>query len=460
MTSTVKNTFINIEEETATPSKRGGRRTKTEPGAFANCLMPEESDDDEEEESVQPTLEYAKTFDPFDIPALQAGAKGSPHQRQVMVTAAEEDCVEQKTSVRNTFVELKEPTLEERSLRRTKTAPPKKVGFLGCGLDEDAEDDDDDSDDVEVDSDGPRPGLVHHSTYDNFEAQTPLANGTLQTLACLGPQRQVSACPGTQRQISISSQIGLTGSPQSVNYRQSLQQPALQQPVVVQMNIPAGLPVGTSHSVNLPAGLPPGTTLILVPTAMGSVAGPTSAGTDQSAAAPKQATPSSPPSSKPSSKPTSPAGSPKTQTIRKFEGKDGALRIKYVVDARKLKANDKAIISPPFEISAANPGQYRVVINPSPIKARGGPTFKNSSGMGNVQLKCENPAEGGNISFMIAINDGRPNTSKSEPARGPIEHSFADGAVCGLRKTQEEWDFNRVVDHSTKTFSVFIDIAR
>jgi len=161
---------------------------------------------------------------------------------------------------------------------------------------------------------------------------------------------------------------------------------------------------------------------------------------------------------------TSSSGSPTVgqplapQSVAKTLCLDGALRVMYVVDARKLKANDKVIISPSFELSDAHPGQYRIIVNPSPIKARGGPTFKNTGGLGNVQIKCEDRSEG-KITFNVFISDGRPNSHRREPSRGPVEHDFADGSVCGLAKRVEEWDFNKVVDAHSRTFAVCLDIV-
>jgi hypothetical protein len=143
------------------------------------------------------------------------------------------------------------------------------------------------------------------------------------------------------------------------------------------------------------------------------------------------------------------------QTIAQEVGRDGRLRIKWTVDSRKLKANDKAVISPSFEIHSIA-GTFRMIINPSTTKFRGGTTFKNSNGRGNVQLKCETDSAS-SIRFRISIGDGRPG-GKHVPSRGDVQHNFAHGGVCGLPKHQEEWDFNRVVDEASKTFVVCVEI--
>eukprot|EP00932_Pfiesteria_piscicida_P017515 SRR837773.4392.p1 GENE.SRR837773.4392~~SRR837773.4392.p1 ORF type:complete len:266 (-),score=100.96 SRR837773.4392:125-856(-) len=240
---------------------------------------------------------------------------------------------------------------------------------------------------------------------------------------------------------------------------------------VFQIPIPAGMPAGMTQTVQLPLGLPPGSTIVVtaqqqLPPATGG-SSPTrtmvtmhmpvgACGSSAAGAPPGVLTPAS---AAAMGVTMDAGGHILPQNVLRSTTKSGALRIHYVVDARKLKANDKAVISPPFEISPANPGHYRIIVNPSFVKARGGATFKNSGGMGNVQLKCEDRSEG-NITFTISIGDGRPGSMRTELARGPIEHSFADSSVCGLPKAQEEWDFNKVVDAASKTFSVFLDIAQ
>lgn len=151
----------------------------------------------------------------------------------------------------------------------------------------------------------------------------------------------------------------------------------------------------------------------------------------------------------------SPTG-PRPQTITKELDQNGLLQVKYIVDARKLKANDKAVISPPFEIPEKHDGTFRIILNPTALKVRGGATFKNSSGKGNVQLKCEAHSES-SIRFQIGIGDGL-NGRRREASRGPVEHNLAHGGVCGLPKGQEEWDFNKVVDEQSKTFAVVLGI--
>eukprot|EP00927_Polykrikos_kofoidii_P044132 TRINITY_DN38186_c0_g1_i1.p1 TRINITY_DN38186_c0_g1~~TRINITY_DN38186_c0_g1_i1.p1 ORF type:complete len:394 (+),score=64.66 TRINITY_DN38186_c0_g1_i1:65-1183(+) len=142
------------------------------------------------------------------------------------------------------------------------------------------------------------------------------------------------------------------------------------------------------------------------------------------------------------------------QTVTQELAADGSLLAKWTVDARKLRANEKAAISPPFEISTVKFGTFRLILNPAPTRFRGGPTFKNSCGRGSVQLKCETDANS-EFSFRIFIGDGR---GRYELPRGPVRHNFAVCIVGGLPKHLQEWDFNKAVDLPTRTFVVCLEV--
>jgi hypothetical protein len=89
------------------------------------------------------------------------------------------------------------------------------------------------------------------------------------------------------------------------------------------------------------------------------------------------------------------------------------------------------------------------------LECRGGPSFKKAKGFGSVQLKCEaEPSEGhGNLKFRLSIGSG----PKAEPSR-ENEHDFSGSAVCGLKKGQEEWDFNEAVEEDSQTFQVELEV--
>lgn len=141
------------------------------------------------------------------------------------------------------------------------------------------------------------------------------------------------------------------------------------------------------------------------------------------------------------------------QTISVALEADGVSRVRWTVDARKLKGNDKTIVSPPFEIPSKASGTFKMMINPTSTKLKGGATFRNSIGKGSVQLKCDTVSEN-----ILVIRFSIGGMGREEPPRGPLEHNFALNGVCGLPKEFSEWDFTKVVDESSKTFVVCLEI--
>ena len=98
------------------------------------------------------------------------------------------------------------------------------------------------------------------------------------------------------------------------------------------------------------------------------------------------------------------------------------------------------------------------------MRARGGTSFRKSRGKGMVQLKCEGEVQdnlaGDTLAFRIAIGSGQVGIPRWEAARGPVAHQLMQGAVCGLPKGQEVWDFQSVVDQESQTFVVRLEVLR
>jgi hypothetical protein len=140
-------------------------------------------------------------------------------------------------------------------------------------------------------------------------------------------------------------------------------------------------------------------------------------------------------------------------------------KVIWTVDGRKLNSNDKQAVSPPFELrfSDVHPlVTFKMIIYPREREGdgKGGASFKRSYGMGMIQLKCEGDLSNAHaaVAFQMAIGNANTDASALRPLN-PITHNFAQSAVCGLpRASNDTWDFNTVVDHSSKTFTVHLDI--
>jgi len=86
----------------------------------------------------------------------------------------------------------------------------------------------------------------------------------------------------------------------------------------------------------------------------------------------------------------------------------------------------------------------------------GGSSFHKSQGKGVVKLKCESSElELPQVRFAISTGIGK----RLKKLRGPVQHDFADCAVAGLPKEEQEWDFHSVIDYVSKTFLVNLEIA-
>eukprot|EP00445_Apocalathium_hangoei_P036110 CAMPEP_0203939324 /NCGR_PEP_ID=MMETSP0359-20131031/76141_1 /ASSEMBLY_ACC=CAM_ASM_000338 /TAXON_ID=268821 /ORGANISM="Scrippsiella Hangoei, Strain SHTV-5" /LENGTH=474 /DNA_ID=CAMNT_0050869631 /DNA_START=53 /DNA_END=1477 /DNA_ORIENTATION=- len=220
-----------------------------------------------------------------------------------------------------------------------------------------------------------------------------------------------------------------------------------------------GMPAAGMQAGGMPAGMPGGAVAMVPANYMGNPAQGFMQGT---APIPGQMLPSptGPLSGRPGgfigSQPPSPSrqsGQAQPQTVTSSLEADGIYRVRWTVDARKLKGNDKTVVSPSFEIPSKASGTFKMMINPTPTKMKGGATFRNSSGRGSVQLKCDTASES-RLAIRFTIGD----RGYEEQPRGPLEHNFALNGVCGLPKDMAEWDFTAVVDEVSKTFVVCLEL--
>lgn len=155
---------------------------------------------------------------------------------------------------------------------------------------------------------------------------------------------------------------------------------------------------------------------------------------------------------------------PQPQTLTRAIGANTREQhVFWTVDARKLKGNDKQAVSPPFELCfghqrEGNGATFKIMLYPKLANdSRGSSTFKRCNGRGFILLKCEADVTDYivPITFRIAIGVG----NRRQPARGPVTHDFSKSAVGGLRRFQEEWCFNDVVDLDSMTFVVCLEIV-
>lgn len=171
-----------------------------------------------------------------------------------------------------------------------------------------------------------------------------------------------------------------------------------------------------------------------------------------------------PPQTPTAEQPTEPPGErPERAAVlqRAFSVTSSTYRIRWTVDARKLKTMDREAFSPIFELSFAGPVEFRLRLKPKSVHdQKGGASFKRSQGKGAVEFRClsdvaalMNPV----VTFRIGVGSGT-DPRRQQRTRGPVQHDFRTRPICGLLDGKDEWDFNRAVDKSTMTFVVVLEV--
>mmetsp|Transcript_98930 Transcript_98930/g.175267 ORF Transcript_98930/g.175267 Transcript_98930/m.175267 type:complete len:467 (+) Transcript_98930:45-1445(+) len=155
--------------------------------------------------------------------------------------------------------------------------------------------------------------------------------------------------------------------------------------------------------------------------------------------------------------------SPQAQMLKCKTSRNGMHRVCWVVDARKLRANDKQAVSPPFELHLGHgerkqAATFKMMIYPkcSGDAAQGAGCFKKAQGFGVIQVKCEAELseEFAQVTYRMSIGSG----SKAQTPRAGT-HNFAHNAVCGLPKGKDLWNFNSVVHNGPMIFLVVLEMG-
>lgn len=144
-----------------------------------------------------------------------------------------------------------------------------------------------------------------------------------------------------------------------------------------------------------------------------------------------------------------------------FNANDVCSKARWTVDARRLRGNDKQVVSPSFEMCFGDglpKAVFKLMLYPIVVSScKGGASFKMARSWGYVQLKCESelPRADADLSVAISVGDG----ARSQPWRGPVVHNFSSNAVCGPSRPEDQWDFGAAVDEASMTFAVRVEVA-
>jgi len=147
-----------------------------------------------------------------------------------------------------------------------------------------------------------------------------------------------------------------------------------------------------------------------------------------------------------------------THLRRETNAITGCQQISWCVDARRLKGNVKQVVSPSFEIcidSNNTNAPFKMILHPRHVsRCKGGATFEQARGRGCVHLKCE-----GNLSAEVGFRISIGSSNEKKYTRGPVFHRFADRAVAGLPRGNDDWDLFNMIDRETETFIITLEFT-
>jgi len=157
---------------------------------------------------------------------------------------------------------------------------------------------------------------------------------------------------------------------------------------------------------------------------------------------------------------TAPTPRPKAMTWTQCED-SCCFNVCWVMDACKARGKDKQAVSPPLELPLAPEGRnvkFRLMVYPKPIARESQPNFKSSRCKGFIQIKCESDRNCQTVPVRFTLAVGSKHNSQG--CRGPVDHDFAINSICGLPKQQDEWDFFSATDLRSMTVPVFLALTR
>eukprot|EP00929_Paragymnodinium_shiwhaense_P109088 TRINITY_DN75463_c0_g1_i1.p1 TRINITY_DN75463_c0_g1~~TRINITY_DN75463_c0_g1_i1.p1 ORF type:complete len:357 (+),score=94.52 TRINITY_DN75463_c0_g1_i1:117-1187(+) len=129
----------------------------------------------------------------------------------------------------------------------------------------------------------------------------------------------------------------------------------------------------------------------------------------------------------------------------------------WTIDAKKLRGNDRSVVSRPFELSMDGANvPFKIMLYAKAFSGdmggRGGQSFKVARGQGSLQLKCEQDlgkARKGRVALRFSV--GKGTSSASERI---MHHDFSQSASC----SSQDWDFSKAVEAKSQTFVVSVKI--
>jgi len=139
----------------------------------------------------------------------------------------------------------------------------------------------------------------------------------------------------------------------------------------------------------------------------------------------------------------------------------GCFHICWIVNAHKVRGNEKQAMSPNFVLPLGPGGEcmrLRLVVYPKTSNSRATVNFKNSKEMGYIQIKCDlaRSCPRAPVRFKFAVGAKH----HAQGIRGPVGHDFAKDSICGLPRHNDCWDLKAATELRSMTFPIFVGLAR
>ena len=142
-----------------------------------------------------------------------------------------------------------------------------------------------------------------------------------------------------------------------------------------------------------------------------------------------------------------------------FSIDSSVFRVHWTLHGKTLSDKTKQAVSPAFLLSFGKDFEnvaFKLMLNIYSKQSAKKKTFKETEGKGRVQLKCE--AELASNALPVRFKIGAGIGEYAEPSRNEVQHNFSQSAVAALPLEQDEFDFKKVLDPTTNTFTIRLEI--
>jgi len=392
---------------------------------------------------LEETLESAKVqaSGGYSGAVAPVPAASSASSSTAAALAAVMEKPKQSVFVKNTFLDLDDNTTERQTVLRRASTCPVEAEVIEVEVDDEDESEDDEPSSGAADviaTPSPMAGLYKTVTCDGYEPDDQWAwlSGDPNANADASSATPMRAVAENLVASPDPGDVGISGYDASSWAPGMYDEPQMMSVVMVPTSEVSMYPVSAG-----PSWMQPG--CVVVPMNDRFVRWPGEAEAEEETAAAEK------------------EHARKNVLQRAFSVTSAIYRVRWTVDARKLKSKDTEAVSPSFELSFEGNVAFKMLLRPRVTsESKGGASFKKARGRGVVELRClddVHPEKTPTVTFRVFI--GSPaDPAKQQPPRGPVRHDFAQKSICGLSRGQDEWNFSQVVDKTSQTFVVVLEV--